>query len=223
VVLEGQGDLLLLPNDGQEPETLHSGIALLAPSIDRFDWVWTGEQTPGGGLSAVSAASEVVPITVGWLEDRTVRSIRISRDGARAVVVHTGVTAPTLAIDVAAVVRDENGRPQRLGDEPLQIGAGMVDAGQVVWVDEGTVAVLGRSGTLTLPTIHLVPIGGASSALTLVDGTEAIAAGKGDRSLYLTDIEGVLHSRQGTCATRSSPADPVDGRRPRGAPGTLGG
>jgi len=198
VVLEGQGGLLALPIGGGEPLTLLSGISLLAPSVDRFDWVWTGEQTPGGGLSAVNVVGEAVPVDVGWLEDRTVRSMRVSRDGDRVVVVHTGLSAPTLAIDVAAVVRDENGRPQRLGDERLQIGAGMVDASQVVWVDEGTVAVLGRSGSLTLPTIHLVPIGGPSAALTLVDGTESIAAGKGDRSLYLADAEGTLRSRQGT-------------------------
>jgi len=198
VVLEGAGQLLALPTGGDAPTPLFSGTALLAPSIDRFDWVWTGERAPSGGLTAVSADGEAVPVAVDWLDGRSVRSMRVSRDGDRVVVVHTGVSAPAVAIDVAAVVRDETGRPQRLGDERLQIGAGMDDATQVVWVDEGTVAVLGRSGSLTLPTIHLVPVGGPSAALTLVDGTESIAAGRGDRSLYLTDTEGTLRSRQGT-------------------------
>ncbi|HWS58510.1 MAG TPA: LpqB family beta-propeller domain-containing protein [Actinotalea sp.] len=197
VVLDGPGRLVGLPLDGGSPTTLHRGVALIAPSIDRFDWIWTGEQRQTGELTAVSAAGETVPVIAEWLEGRSVRSLRVSRDGERVVVVHTGADAPAVAIDVAAIVRDETGRPQRLGQDRLLIGAALDDATQAVWVDEGTVAVLGLSGSLSLPAMHLVPVGGPSVPLPLVDETASIAAGRGDRALYVCDVEGALLSRQG--------------------------
>ena len=82
-----------------------------------------------------------------------------------------------------------------MSDEPLSIGASLTDATEVAWVDEVTVAVLGLSGSLSVPTMHLVPIGGPTQPLTLMEGTAGIAAGRGERALYLVDQDGVLLSR----------------------------
>ncbi len=106
------------------------------------------------------------------------------------------------AIDVATILRDTTGtgRPQRLGSS-FQVGFSMTDASQVEWMDESTLAVLGLSGSLVAPTLHLVPVGGQTSALPLVDGTVSIAAGRGDRALYLVDTDGTLLWRQGAAWT----------------------
>ena len=57
-------------------------------------------------------------------------------------------------------------------------------------------AVLGRSGAQNVQMVHLVTLGGPTTALPLNDGATAIAAGRGDRSLYLVDLEGTLFSLQ---------------------------
>ena len=190
VVLVGSGTLVRLPNDGSAPVVLYRGAALLPPSIDRFGWVWTAEAN-GSGLIAVSPDGEVMNVTgdvlAGTPVDSPVISLAVARDGSRIALVHVG-SDQRPAIDVATILRDKTGtgRPQRLGSS-FQVGFSMTDASQVEWMDDSTLAVLGLSGSLVAPTLHLVPVGGQTSALPLVDGTVSIAAGRGDRALYLVD------------------------------------
>ncbi len=204
VVLVGSGTLVRLPNDGSAPVVLYRGAALLPPSIDRFGWIWTAEAN-GSGLLAVSPDGEVMNVTgdvlAGTPVDSPVISLAVARDGSRIALVHKGSDQRS-AIDVATIQRDTTGteRPQRLGSS-FQVGFSMTDASQVEWMDESTLAVLGLSGSLVAPTLHLVPVGGQTTALPLVDGTVSIAAGRGDRALYLVDADGTLLWRQGAAWT----------------------
>ncbi|HEY3436166.1 MAG TPA: LpqB family beta-propeller domain-containing protein, partial [Actinotalea sp.] len=198
VVLSGTTRLLLLPAGAAAPVTLTTGSHLVAPSVDRFGWTWTGEQTSTGQLTAVLPSGEVAVVGADLLNGRTIRSLRVARDGSRIAIAHTDAAGLDLVVDVAAVVRDETGRPQLLGETPLQVGAVLDDATELAWVDEATIAVLGRSGTISAPTVHLVPVGGPTETLPLMDRTSGIAAGRGDRTLFLADEDGVLMSRQST-------------------------
>lgn len=193
VVLDGTTRLLRLPTDGSAPVVLLTGDDLVAPSVDRHGWVWSGERDAQGTVTAVRG-DVVVPVAVEWLEGRRVHSLRIARDGTRAVLVSEGADQQ-VTVDVLGVTRDDDGAPQRLG-RPLRIGAVLRDASEAAWVDEGTVAVLGTSRDLSVPAMHLVPLGGPSQPLSIVDGTVGIAAGRGDRSLYLAVDDGVLYTRQ---------------------------
>ncbi len=87
----------------------------------------------------------------------------------------------------------------------------MSSATQVEWADESTLAVLGLSGSLVVPSVHLVPVSGQTSALPLVDGANTVAAGRGTRALYLADDEGTLLTRQGSSwtAVASGVRDPA--------------
>jgi hypothetical protein len=204
VALVGSGTLVRLPNDGSAPVELYRGTALLPPSIDRYGWIWTAEAN-GPGLIAVSPEGEVMEVTgdvlAGTPAGSPVLSLSVARDGSRIALVHEGGDQRP-AIDVATILRDTTGtgRPQRLGSS-FQVGFSMTDASQVEWMDESTLAVLGLSGSLVAPTVHLVPVGGQTSALPLVDGTVSIAAGRGDRALYLVDADGTLLWRQGAAWT----------------------
>lgn len=195
VLLAGPDRLVLAPTPAQEAKTLLTGSALIAPSIDRLGWVWSGPSLGTGGLTAVRVDGTVVDVGVDWLEGRTVRGFRVSRDGTRIAVVSTGPDGPT--VDVAGIVRDDSGTPQRLGDR-LRVGARLTDVTRVVWVDQGTLAVLGTSGTMTGPTMHLVPVTGRTRALPALEGAASIAAGKGERALYLGSADGALHTLLGT-------------------------
>lgn len=210
VLARERTQLVLLPPGAAAPETLLSGEDLLAPTVDRFGWVWTGERTSAGQLLAALPNGTVTSVSAPWLEGRSVQSIRVSRDGARMVVVSTGPAGVTVA--AAGVIRDETGRPSRLG-EGLPVGAVLDAAGQATWVDEITVAVLGRSDTIGVDTVHLIPLGGPTEVLALREGTRSIAAGRGVSALYLADAEGNLLARQNSSwrvvPTDASVRDPV--------------
>lgn len=193
-LLSGSNRLVLAPTAEKGAVTLLTGIRLLAPSVDRFGWIWTGSATVGSPVLAVLADGTPATVTADWLEDRTVESIRVSHDGARIAVVSTGQNG--VAVDLAAIVRDGSGRPVRL-DAPLRVGAALVSASSVVWVDEQTLAVLGRVTGSTSSTVGIVPIGGPTRMLPVLDGVSSLSAGKGERSIYARTADGSVFSLQG--------------------------
>ena len=199
VVRSGNSRLMLLPPEAAEPVELLKGSMLIAPSVDRFGWVWSGPEASSGTLVAVLGSGDPgepeAAIAAPWLEGSPVRSLRVSRDGTRVAVVSEDENG-SVRVDVAGVVRDELDRPLRL-TESWQIGAPLATATEVSWVDEVTVAVLGTTGSAGSPVMHLVPLGGPTSALSIVENATGIATGRGDRALYVVDDAGELWLRQG--------------------------
>lgn len=195
VVLDGRGRLQALGGAGVAPTMLLDVDGLLSPSVDPYDWTWTS--APGSSTLLAVRGDEVVEVDADWLTGATVRSLALSRDGTRIAVVHTGAGDQDVTVDVASVPRDAQHRPQpRLGDR-FQVGASITAVSQVEWMDEATLAVLGTSGSLDEPAVHVVPVGGQSTALPLVLGARMVAAGRGDRALFVTDDQGTLWWRQG--------------------------
>lgn len=211
VLLDGPDTLLLAPEPGGAPRVLLTGPALVEPSVDPADWVWSGRSVSDGQLAALRADGTTVDVVAGWLDDRVVRSLQVARDGTRIAVVSVGADGVT--VDVAGVVRDDSGTPQRLGDR-LRVGARLLDATDVVWADESTLVVLGTSGTMTGPTAHLVPVSGETQAMPSLDGVVGVAAGRGERAVYAVTRAGSLWSLRGT-----SWVDSVDGVRSPAFPG----
>lgn len=201
VLRSGSSAILTAPTPVSDAATLVTGTDLVAPSIDRFGWVWTGDRVADDGLRAVTETGVQVTIAADWLSGRTLESIRVSHDGARIAVVSS--LAGQSRIDVAAIVRDDSDVPVRLSDEALAIGASVPAATQVVWVDESTVGVLARGVSSGIATVYEVPLSGRSAALSGVDDTVWISAGKGLRSVYVATSDGELLSRAATGSTWS--------------------
>jgi hypothetical protein len=196
VVLSGPDTLVLAPATVEDPpRTLLTAPGLVEPSVDPLRWVWTGPAQSTGRLTAVQAEGVATEVVVPWLDGRSLRSLRVSRDGVRIAVVSSGPDGVT--VDVAGVVRDGSGTPQRL-TERMRVGTRLATATEVVWVDESTVAVLGTSGTMTGPTVHLVPTAGPTRALPAIENAVSIAAGRGERAVYVATEVGGLHSLRGT-------------------------
>jgi len=182
VGVSGGSSLVTLPLGGKAGTTLLTGSDLVAPSVDRFGWAWTA--TTADGLVAGRAGAKPVSITADFLQGRQVRSVRVARDGTRVAVISSG--ADGVAVDVGAVVRDANGAPQQIG-EVVRAGSLLTDATSLVWKDESTLAVIGRSaGTLA---VHLVPVSGPTSALPEVADVDALAGGSVP---YVTTTDGTL-------------------------------
>ncbi|GIG36134.1 LpqB family beta-propeller domain-containing protein [Cellulomonas pakistanensis] len=195
VMLSGPDRLVTVPTADDGPAQLLSGTDLVGPSVDRLGWVWTASRAEPGALLAVDDRGGVVDVDAEWLADRTVRSLRVARDATRVAVVSEG--ADGVRVDVASIVRDDSGTPQVLG-EAWRTGVTLTDATRVVWVDEGTLGVLGRSGSTTTAVYHLVPLSGEVQTRPALADAVDIAGGKGDSALYLATAEGELFARAGS-------------------------
>ncbi|WP_169166097.1 LpqB family beta-propeller domain-containing protein [Cellulomonas taurus] len=194
VGLSGSAKLITLPTDAQRSTTLlATESALVPPSVDRLGWVWTAV-ADSSQLIAVNDAGSTIRIDADWLVDREVRAVRIARDASRIAVISDG--ADGVRIDVTAVVRDDSGTPQSVG--PAQrVGATLVDASRVVWVDESSLGVLGISSSVVTEVYHLVPLAGASEPRGAIADPVDIAGGKGDSVVYLSNSEDQIYSRSG--------------------------
>jgi len=193
VVLDGPDRLVTAPAEGQ-PFVLTEGTNLVAPSMDREGWAWTTPARTDGRLRAVRANGDVVEVDAPWLQNGTVRALRVSREGARVVVLWE--SAGTAVLDVAAVVRDPDGMPRSLA-EPVRFGSRLTDAVDVAWVEESTVAVLGTTAAEPVPSVHLLPLGGPTDRLPVVEGAVSLTAGRGDRSIVVATADGRLYERNG--------------------------
>ena len=195
VMLSGPDRLVTVPTATAASVGLLQAPALVAPSVDRLGWVWTASPSASGQLLAVDDRGTVVDVAAEWLQDRAVRSVRVARDATRVAVVSSG--SDGVRVDVASVVRDDSGTPQVLG-EASRTGVSLTDATRVVWVDESTLGVLGRSGSTTTAVYHLVPLAGEVQTRPALADAVDIAGGKGDSALYLATAEGELFARAGS-------------------------
>ncbi|MBO3083886.1 LpqB family beta-propeller domain-containing protein [Cellulomonas fengjieae] len=188
VMLSGPATLTTVPTAEAPAQTLLTGPALVAPSVDRFGWAWTAQ--PGTGLLAARVDAEPVRVTADWLEGRSVRAVRVARDGVRIAVVSTG--ADGVQLDVAAITRDESGAPQQLG-EPVRAGASLADATSVVWSEELLLGVVGTS--VGEAAVHLVPVAGPTRPLPEVAGLADLA---GSSVIYVSTTDGGLRRLVGS-------------------------
>ncbi len=201
VALSGTDRLVTLPTDSAAARTLLTGPGLVRPSVDRFGWVWTATSVDGAGLHAVTADREVADVSAPWLADRTVRALRVSREGTRIAVAVSGPGG--LVIEVCGIVRDAQGAPSSLTD-PVRVGPGVTVADQIVWTDLETVVVLGRTGSAA--TLTRVPVSGISEVLTPVPDALAVAADRSGSTLMVATVGGDLLRRYGSTWVAIGPA-----------------
>jgi hypothetical protein len=194
VMLSGPGALVTVPTTTTPSSVLLRAPDLVAPSVDRLGWVWTATTQEPDQLIAVDADGTSVDVAAEWLRDRSVLSLRVARDATRVAVVSSGFDG--VRVDVASVVRDDSGTPQVVG-EAWRTGVTLVGATRVVWVDESTLGVLARSGTLTTAVYHLVPLSGQVRARQAIVDSIDIAGGKGESALYVATSDGGLFARSG--------------------------
>jgi hypothetical protein len=139
-VLAGGGTRVLAASAGKPAEVVGRGQALTAPSVDAAGWVWSVPASPGPTIVLGGVNHTPAPVDVRWLVGAQVLSLRVSPEGIRAVVVLR--RAGRAQVVVAAIRRDNDGRPLALVPDPLDLlpdATTVVDAG---WADAQTVDVL---------------------------------------------------------------------------------
>lgn len=192
-------------DDASGPSVLLAGADLTPPSFDRQGWIWSTPAVSAGVVTVArppesrveigpqGAGPRVVEVVAPWLKDRRVLSLRVSRGGARVLVV--SLAEGQARLEVAGVLRNAEGRPVALG-EPRRLAPDLVEATSAAWVDESTVVVLGsRAQDPVRP--YLVTIGGLTSAMSAVEGARSVAAGNGERMIYVVTSDGRVVVRSG--------------------------
>lgn len=182
------------------------GTMLTRPTYDREDVLWVAGRSNGETrVWAVNAAADPgdagksTPQTVSadWLRGRTVVSLRLSPDGQRVAVVTTDRNGRTPRVEVAGVVRQPNGLPASLST-PLRLAPTLTLARDLVWVDDATVAVLGRLTSTQVIRPWLVPLGGPIAAGPEIAGARTITTVNGERGLVVTTDDHEVLIRAGS-------------------------
>ncbi|MDO5496081.1 MAG: LpqB family beta-propeller domain-containing protein [bacterium] len=201
VIADGGRSLLTVPDDGSEPTVIFSGSELIAPSIDRYGFVWTAQGGRPSEILAVRRDGVVMRIDATWLSGRILTDLRVAADGARAVLVSTedGVAH----VEVVGVGRDALGRPRSLG-EPLRIAEHMESVLDVSWVDQTSLVLLGDTlDPADAARVHRITIGGPATVLPLLPGGAAesepvaLTSNRNERSVMVATSSGWLYTRSG--------------------------
>ncbi len=112
------------------------GRLWVAGVADRTARIWTFDTTS-------AEATPPVPVDVPWLSGRVVVNLRVSPDGTRVAVISRLPGEQDYRLDIAGVVRTAGAEPASLA-APYRQGEPLRRYLDVVWLDQTTMAVLGR-------------------------------------------------------------------------------
>ncbi len=199
---------------GQPARTLTTRRILSRPSFDRYDWVWAAGPGAAGETQVLAhrpvgvaegAAVPAVTTAPAWLSGRTVKEFRVSRDGARALVISelNGKTR----VQVTGIIRSADGTPRDL-TVPMTLQTPR-NPDQGVWVNDTTVAVMQGSPTDNV-TPELISLAASQpQPLAPWPGLTALSAGNGAEEIFGQSAEGIFQ-RLGTgwSAQLKGPIDP---------------
>jgi hypothetical protein len=182
---------------GQPARALTTRAAVSRPSFDRYDWAWAAG--PGGnGATEVLAYRPVgvpqgssmpaVTLAPTWLAGRTVKELRVSREGARALVIseQNGNTK----VQVTGIIRTADGTPRDL-TAPITLLTSR-DPDQGVWVDDTTVAVMKGSASESVTPELLSLTSAQPQQLAPWPGLTALSAGNGAEEIFGQSAEGIF-------------------------------
>ncbi|MDO9395038.1 MAG: LpqB family beta-propeller domain-containing protein [Herbiconiux sp.] len=157
------------------PVTLDARADLIDPAVDPFGYVWSVPAEQPTEVVAYGPDGTALPITTTWDGASGITALEISRDGARALALLSAGAQSRLV--VAAVIRDQDGVPQRLG-QPLELGSPAGAPLDATWVDQLTVAAAGQlsSGETRVGARMLggrgTPLGSPANAVSLAGGND---------------------------------------------------
>ena len=139
------------------PRRVLTGPGLTAPSIDTHGWIWS--TTSDDRVLAGRLGSRQRRIDAPWLQGATIRAVRISPEGARALLLITR-GAVTQAV-VTGVVRGKDGAPRAFSPvTPLRVLGDLTRAVDGAWSDARDVVVLGSRATDTHLFVIQAQVGG---------------------------------------------------------------
>jgi len=180
----------------EEPLLVDSRPGLIPPSLDTENYVWSAPAADPAAIIAVRPGGDAVPVGTSWGEGARIVSMDVSRDGARLLVLLDSAQGPRL--EVASIVRDENGTPLRLTSPVLELDAKPGEPLDATWVDNVTVATLTRTAPANDPVVTLQQVSGHVVSLGEVRGAVSIVGGNGRSNLRVLTVDGQLQVPRGS-------------------------
>ncbi|WP_426990234.1 LpqB family beta-propeller domain-containing protein [Pseudarthrobacter sp. Y6] len=182
---------------GQPARALTTRSTITHPSFSLYDWVWAAGPGATGGTEVVAyrpigvaegAAVPTVTLTPSWLAGRTVKELRISREGVRALVIseQNGKTN----VQIAGIIRNADGTPRELTAPITLVASGDPDQG--VWVNDTTVGVMKASAGSNVTPELLSLTSGQPQQLAPWPGLVRLSAGNGLEEIYGQSAEGIF-------------------------------
>ncbi|MFB2581171.1 hypothetical protein ACEXQD_07950 [Herbiconiux sp. P15] len=179
---------------GSAPQLLDQRPSLIAPAVDPFGYVWsvpTGQPTE---LTVFGPDGAGTAVPTNWDGASGITSFEISRDGTRALALLSVDGVPKLV--VAAVIRSQDGVPQRLG-RPVELTTSTGTPLDATWVDQLSVASVTELGSGEARAV-LQTLGGRSSSLGSPPGAVTIAGGNDLEGLRVLSRDGSLLQQRGS-------------------------
>ncbi|GAA3072143.1 MULTISPECIES: LpqB family beta-propeller domain-containing protein [Actinomycetes] len=196
--LDGEGERLYHLRPHRDPDLVLTGENLTRPSMDNFGWTWTTSRDDDGSHVHVAAYDETLSqstleVSADWLEALDVEALRVSQDGARAVVVADDGGESGLYL--AGVVRDSSGTPRGLG-EPIALQT-TTPPDDVRWLESDALVAWANSED-SAETAERVNLNGSSQAMgSPLLGLQNISAGEGVRTVFAERVDAPYNSRSG--------------------------
>lgn len=181
--LSASGNQVYSVTPGQQAAIVASGFDLTPPSFAPNGWLWTASGDGSGTVMAVNANPGVkdaasVVLTVPWLVGQQVSTLRVSRDGTRALVISEANGVSRVAI--TGIVKSSD-VPKELTAPNSLVHSGSPVLG--VWVGESNVAVMEPS-TSTPVVIEILDLARAPAQLSELTGVQWLSAGSGVRNVH---------------------------------------
>ncbi|AIY01301.1 hypothetical protein ART_1702 [Arthrobacter sp. PAMC 25486] len=179
----GAGNQIYSVVPGQQPVLAIAGVALTPPSFAPNGWLWSAAGDGSGTVIAIKpgdggALGNPVVITVPWLVGQQVSTLRVSRDGTRALVISEANGVNRVSITGLFKTGDV---PKELTEPLSLVHTGAPTLG--VWAGESSVAVMAPSSTEPV-TIQILDLARGPVEMDELAGVEWISAGSGVRNVH---------------------------------------
>ena len=180
------------------------GSRLTKPSYDSLQGLWVAGEAGGSARVWVIDTSPVPvanakprAIPAPWLAARVVLAMRVAADNQRIALITTNRSGGDLQVVVAGIVRSAAGDAVSLTADVQRVGWTLTAASDLAWVDDSTVAVLGRFSPKDAIGPLLVEIGGKVTALSPVVGARVVTNTGGLRGVVVVTDRGKVLVRAG--------------------------
>jgi len=180
------------------------GNDLTRPSYDSLNGLWVAGQAGGAAKvwvidTSLNPMERARPraIVVPWLANRRVLALKVATDNQRAALITTDAEGGDTQIEVAGIVRSASGAPVSLAAAPLRVGWTLTSATDLAWVDDSTLAVVGRVSPHDVMGPQLVEIGGKVTAMPPIAGTRLVTNTGGLRGVVVLTDQGKIWARAG--------------------------
>ena len=189
VVLLGQGriysyNLGLLKNSSQ---LIDDRPALIVPSLDPFNSVWSTTRTPGSTIRITDVLGLQVSLPNPFGTKGSIRAIAVSAEGSRIAILHE--LGRGVSVEVFAILRDKYRKVTGLG-APLSLSEFGTNVQSISWSQHSTLTGLVRDSNGLQSAVEVMVGGPKSIERRTNDGVSAITVLGGNQ--YYLDTSGAL-------------------------------